>query len=65
MVAELRLGPMGQAVSLCQNPWNAILHAGHQNGSVTLWSPNSSEPLVKLLAHKGPVRALAVDRTLP
>ncbi|TVY87661.1 putative U3 small nucleolar RNA-associated protein [Lachnellula willkommii] len=35
---------------------------GHQNGTVTLWSPNSTTPLVKLLAHRGPVRALAVDR---
>ncbi|OAA55925.1 small nucleolar ribonucleoprotein complex [Niveomyces insectorum RCEF 264] len=52
----------GTPVSLTQNPYNAILHAGHQNGTVTLWSPNSSQPLVKLLAHKGPVRALAVDR---
>lgn len=61
LVAELptRLGP---AVSMGQNRYNAILHVGHQNGTVTLWSPNSSEPHVKLLAHKGPVRALAMDR---
>lgn len=66
------------------NPWNAIVHAGHGNGTVTcayhpppilpplrkckltpngtVWSPNSSEPLVKLLCHKGPVKSLAVDR---
>lgn len=61
LVAELpsRLGP---AVSMNQNPYNAIMHVGHQNGTVTLWSPNSSEPLVKLLAHRGPVRSLAMDR---
>ncbi|KAI2778891.1 BING4CT-domain-containing protein [Daldinia loculata] len=53
---------LGAPVSLTQNPYNAVLHAGHQNGTVTLWSPNSPEPLVKLLAHKGPVRSLAVDR---
>jgi len=47
---------------MTQNPYNAVLHVGHQNGTVTLWSPNSSEPLVKLLAHRGPVRSLAVDR---
>ena len=35
---------------------------GHNNGTVTLWSPNSTTPLVKLLAHRGPVRSLAVDR---
>jgi len=64
------------------NPWNAIVHAGHNNGTVTrtyhflsthvreymlirdyaVWSPNSSEPLVKLLCHKGPVKSVAVDR---
>ncbi|KAK1776975.1 WD40-repeat-containing domain protein [Copromyces sp. CBS 386.78] len=53
---------LGTPVSMTQNPWNAILHVGHQNGTVTLWSPNSSEPLVKLLAHRGPVRSMAVDR---
>ncbi|KAI2611488.1 BING4CT-domain-containing protein [Hypoxylon fragiforme] len=53
---------LGAPVSFTQNPYNAVVHAGHQNGTVTLWSPNSSEPLVKLLAHKGPVRSLAVDR---
>ncbi|ROW17114.1 hypothetical protein VPNG_01182 [Cytospora leucostoma] len=52
----------GAPCSLTQNPWNAVCHIGHQNGTVTLWSPNSAEPLVKLLAHKGPVRSLAVDR---
>ncbi|EFX06341.1 small nucleolar ribonucleoprotein complex [Grosmannia clavigera kw1407] len=52
----------GAPCSFTQNPYNAVVHAGHQNGTVTLWSPNSSEPLVKLLAHRGPVRALGVDR---
>lgn len=53
---------LGSPVSLAQNPRNAVLHMGHQNGAVTLWSPNSTTPLVKLLAHRGPVRSLAVDR---
>ncbi|MCJ1411104.1 Small subunit (SSU) processome component [Ptychographa xylographoides] len=52
----------GSPTSLAQNPQNAILHVGHQNGTVTLWSPNSSTALVKLLAHRGPVRSLAIDR---
>lgn len=61
LVAEMpsKLGP---AQSMGQNRYNAILHVGHQNGTVTLWSPNSSEPHVKLLAHRGPVRSLAMDR---
>lgn len=53
---------MGAPTSTCQNPYNAVLHTGHQNGVVSLWSPNSTTPLVKVLAHRGPVRSLAVDR---
>ncbi|EFQ99235.1 U3 small nucleolar RNA-associated protein 7 [Nannizzia gypsea CBS 118893] len=52
----------GNPTSLCQNPHNAILHVGHQNGTVSLWSPNSQTALVKALVHRGPVRSLAVDR---
>ena len=52
----------GTPTSLSQNPFNAIFHIGHQNGTVTLWSPNSTIPLVKLLTHKGPVRSTAIDR---
>ncbi|KAI0163240.1 BING4CT domain-containing protein [Pestalotiopsis sp. NC0098] len=61
LVTEMptRLGP---PTAMSHNPYNAVTHVGHQNGTVTLWSPNSTEPLVKLLAHKGPVRSLAMDR---
>jgi U3 small nucleolar RNA-associated protein 7 len=38
------------------------MHVGHQNGTVTLWSPNSTTALVKALVHRGPVRSMAVDR---
>lgn len=54
-----RLGPV-QAMK--QNPWNAVMHLGHSNGSVTLWAPTMAEPLVKLNACRGPVRDLAIDR---
>jgi U3 small nucleolar RNA-associated protein 7 len=53
---------LGSPTALTQNPHNAVLHMGHQNGTVTLWSPNSTTPLAKMLAHRGPVRALGVDR---
>ncbi|XMA13219.1 hypothetical protein WAI453_006010 [Rhynchosporium graminicola] len=53
---------LGSPTALTQNPQNAVLHVGHQNGTVTLWSPNSPTPLVKLLAHRGPVRAMSIDR---
>ncbi len=53
----------GSPSALAQNPYNAILHVGHQNGSVSLWSPNSTTPLVKIQAHAGPVRSVATDRS--
>ncbi|KAJ2156980.1 putative U3 small nucleolar RNA-associated protein 7 [Coemansia sp. RSA 552] len=45
------------------NPYNAVVHMGHGNGMVTLWSPQMSQPLAKILCHKGPVQAMAIDHT--
>ena|SRR5579859_3725850 len=53
---------LGAPTSMTQNPHNAIIHLGHSNGTVTLWSPNMSTPLVKMFTHHGPVRSLAIDR---
>jgi U3 small nucleolar RNA-associated protein 7 len=53
-----RLGPCD---AMRQNPWNAVLCLGHANGTVTMWTPNLTTPAVKMLAHHGPVRSLAVD----
>ncbi|KAJ5495966.1 U3 small nucleolar RNA-associated protein 7 [Penicillium diatomitis] len=53
---------LGRPTALAQNSYNAIIHCGHQNGAVTLWSPNSQTPLVKALVHRGPVRSIAMDR---
>jgi len=47
---------------MCQNPSNAIVHLGHASGTVTLWSPNVQEPLVKLLCHQSVLKSLAVSR---
>jgi|UPI000581A214 U3 small nucleolar RNA-associated protein 7 len=55
---------LGACRVLRQNPTNAILHAGHSNGTVTLWSPAQGKYLAKLLCHKGAaVHSLAVDPT--
>ncbi|XP_062978924.1 WD repeat-containing protein 46 isoform X2 [Elgaria multicarinata webbii] len=51
----------GRLAVMAQNPCNAIVHLGHSNGTVTLWSPNVKEPLVRMLCHRGAVRAVAVD----
>ncbi|XP_071979709.1 WD repeat-containing protein 46 isoform X4 [Engystomops pustulosus] len=53
----------GRLNVMCQNPHNAIIHLGHSNGTVSLWSPTVKEPLVKMICHNGAVRALSVDRT--
>ncbi|RPA95214.1 BING4CT-domain-containing protein [Choiromyces venosus 120613-1] len=53
---------LGSPTSMTQNTRNAIIHVGHGNGSVTLWSPNVSTPAVKMLTNRGPVRAIAIDR---
>jgi U3 small nucleolar RNA-associated protein 7 len=47
---------------MVQNPYNATLCLGHANGVVTVWSPNMSVPLARMLSHRGPVRCAAVDR---
>lgn len=44
-----------------QNPYNAVMCCGHANGTVTMWTPNITTPVVKMLCHRGAVTALAVD----
>ncbi|CCH63125.1 hypothetical protein TBLA_0J01290 [Henningerozyma blattae CBS 6284] len=62
LVSELRT-KLGPTTAMTQNPWNAVMHLGHSNGTVTLWSPTMSEPLVKLLSARGPITSIAVDRS--
>ncbi|ORZ35933.1 WD40-repeat-containing domain protein [Catenaria anguillulae PL171] len=54
---------LGKCSVMTQNPWNAVIHTGHANGIVTMWSPTTSTPLVKMLTHKGALTAIAVDPT--
>lgn len=44
-----RLGPCGV---MAQNSWNGVLGLGHANGSVTMWTPNITTPVVRLLCHR-------------
>lgn len=46
---------------MTQNAHNAVIHLGHANGTVTLWTPNLPHPAVRLLAHLGPVASVSVD----
>jgi len=52
---------LGNCDCMVQNPWNAIINLGHFNGTITMWSPNMTTPLVKILCHEGPVRSIACD----
>ncbi|PFH51665.1 hypothetical protein AMATHDRAFT_74739 [Amanita thiersii Skay4041] len=60
IIAEHRT-KFGACNTMTQNSHNAVIHLGHQNGRVTLWTPNLPQPAVQLLAHLGPVVSASVD----
>lgn len=60
IVAELKTR-LGNCQAMTKNPYNATIHLGHGNGTVTLWKPTSPQPLVKILCHKGPILSIAVE----
>lgn len=47
---------------MAHNPGNGIIHLGHSSGTVTLWSPNVKEPLVKMLCHNSVIKSLAISK---
>ena len=54
----------GAPTALRYNPANAVIHAGHSNGTVTLWSPAQSTYLVKMKCcphGSTPITDLAID----
>ncbi|ESW16296.1 hypothetical protein PHAVU_007G144800 [Phaseolus vulgaris] len=58
MVGNFRTG-VGRTNVMQVNPFNGVVSLGHSAGTVTMWKPTSSAPLVKMLCHHGPVSALA------
>ncbi|XKL69028.1 hypothetical protein PGB90_006797 [Kerria lacca] len=52
---------LGRLSIMKQNPYNAILCTGHSKGIVAMWSPNCKDPVAKILCHRTPLSALAVD----
>ncbi|CAN1172022.1 Probable U3 small nucleolar RNA-associated protein 7 [Linum perenne] len=58
MIGNIRTG-MGRAETMQANPYNGVLAVGHSGGTVTMWKPTTSAPLVKMLCHHGPISALA------
>lgn len=74
-MSELRT-KLGPCDCMRSNPQNAIINLGHSNGTVllryqntlnecqgtvTMWTPNISGPVVKMLCHSGPVRSISFD----
>ncbi|GIL47302.1 hypothetical protein Vafri_4155 [Volvox africanus] len=52
---------LGPCSVMRHNPHNGVVLLGHARGSVTMWTPNMTTAAVKMLCHRGPVNALAVD----
>lgn len=52
---------MGPCRSMRQNMASSIVHVGHSDGCVSLWTPSIAEPVMKVRAHFGPVSALACN----
>ncbi|GLC43907.1 hypothetical protein PLESTB_000921800 [Pleodorina starrii] len=55
---KTKLGPCDV---MRHNPHNGVTLLGHSRGCVTMWTPNLTTAAVKMLCHKGPVKALALD----
>ncbi|XP_031405092.1 probable U3 small nucleolar RNA-associated protein 7 [Punica granatum] len=58
MVANFRTN-LGRSDAMRVNPFNGVVTLGHSSGTVTMWKPTSSAPLVKMLCHHGSISALA------
>lgn len=58
LAGKYRTG-LGRTSVMEVNPYNSVVSLGHSAGTVTMWKPTSSSPLVKMLCHHGPVSALA------
>lgn len=43
---------LGPCDAMRHNPWNGVQCLGHANGVVTMWTPNVTVPVVRLLCHK-------------
>lgn len=45
-----------------QNPYNSVMCVSDHKGVVSMFCPNTSQPLVRMLCHKSSVLGLAVHR---
>jgi len=52
---------LGSCDCMAQNPHNAVIGLGHTNGTVTMWTPNMTTPVAKMLCHRATVTSVAFD----
>ncbi|VVD02379.1 unnamed protein product [Leptidea sinapis] len=52
---------LGRTPVMTQNPYNGTICIGNSQGLVSLWAPSVKKPLAKILCHKTPLTAIAVD----
>lgn len=45
---------------ICSNPSNGVIHLGHGNGTVSLWTPNQKSYIAKMLCHRSNVISTAI-----
>ncbi|KDP23960.1 hypothetical protein JCGZ_25348 [Jatropha curcas] len=58
MIGNIRTG-LGRTDVMQVNPFNGVVALGHSGGTVSMWKPTSSNPIVKMLCHPGPISAMA------
>ncbi|KAK9871240.1 hypothetical protein WA026_011516 [Henosepilachna vigintioctopunctata] len=52
---------LGRLAIMSQNPWNSLLCIGQSNGVISMWSPNTRDPVAKMLCETSPILGLDVD----
>ncbi|CAL1535789.1 unnamed protein product [Lymnaea stagnalis] len=53
----------GRLDVMALNSQSAVIHLGHPNGTVSLWTPSLKEPAAKILCHTSGIRDIAIDPT--
>jgi len=61
-VAKIK-SSIGSCKSMCQNQSNAMINLGHTNGTISMWSPNNSTPVLKISCHRGSIQTITNDPT--
>ena len=61
LVKHFKPTKTNKITNLTQNQSNAVILASHYNGSVSMWTPNMDEPVVKMLCHGSPIQDLCID----